>query len=83
MTIDQIRSAMKAVPFQPFNLRTADGRVLPVPRRDFISVTPSGRFVVVFKEDDSFSFVDSMLITSIEVLAPSETGSNQNGTGAT
>lgn len=37
-----------AVPFTPFDIRLADGRVLRVPHPDYISVSPCGPSAVVF-----------------------------------
>ena len=37
-----------ATPFVPFDSRLADGRVLRVPRADYISVSPCGPSAVVF-----------------------------------
>ena len=37
-----------ALPFVPFDVRLADGRVFHVPHPDYISVSPCGPSVVVF-----------------------------------
>ena len=49
MHVDIIREALHKQPFQPFTLRLADGRTLPVPHRDFVAV--SNRRVVVIDEN--------------------------------
>ncbi|MCH7752192.1 MAG: hypothetical protein IH898_08575 [Planctomycetes bacterium] len=67
MTIDQLRQTYQAEPFRPFSLHLADGRKLDVPHRDFLSHSPAGRTVIVYGEDDSFSIVDLLLITRIDV----------------
>lgn len=66
MTSQQLRAAQQAVPFQPFNIRMADGRTFPVPHPDFLSIAPSGRIAVVFREDDYNSTLDLLLMTEIE-----------------
>ena len=67
MKIDEIRNLRDAVQFQPFALRLADGRAIPVRHRDFLMTSPSGRTVIVYQPDDSFDVVDVMLITSLRV----------------
>ena len=67
MTIDKLREVLHAQPFQPFTIRTADGRSVPVPHPDFISVSPPGRMVHVFRKDGRSEFIDLLLVTSIEL----------------
>jgi hypothetical protein len=50
MDIDEIRGALHRQPFEPFTIRLADGRSLPVPHPDFVAVAPR-RVVVVASED--------------------------------
>ena len=76
MTIEQLRQTFQADPFRPFSLHLADGKVLDVPHRDFLSHSPAGRTVIVYGEGDSFSIVDLLLITRIEVKAPRIQGPN-------
>jgi hypothetical protein len=58
---------VRAAPFQPFNVRMADGRVFHIPHPDFISIFPSGRVAIITSLDDSFSIVDLILMTELEV----------------
>ncbi len=67
MTIDQLRAVYQARPFRPFTLHLADGEKLHVPHADFLSHSPKGRTLVVYTEDDSFSIVDLLLVTRLEV----------------
>jgi hypothetical protein len=64
-----IRQLLNQYPPQPFTLHLADGRALPVPHPDFISVSQSGRRVIVEKTDDTFEIVDVLLISSVEAPA--------------
>lgn len=41
MTVHQLRQHIIAVPFVPFQLRTGDGRLIPVVNRDFVLINPS------------------------------------------
>jgi hypothetical protein len=54
-------------PFRPFTLQLADGRSLKILHPDFLFITPAGRTVIVAHEDDSFSIIDLLLVTEIEV----------------
>jgi hypothetical protein len=74
MTIEQLRNIHQATPFQPFTLHLADGRILFVPHREFLSHSPSGRTVIVYGPDDSFSIVDLLLVTALEVRSPAPSG---------
>ncbi len=67
MTIDQLRSTREKVPFQPFTVHLADGRSLPVPHRDYLSISPAGRTVIIYGSGDAFSIIDAYLITELTV----------------
>ena len=64
MDIAGIREALHKVPFEPFVIRLADGRSLPVPHPDFVALTP--RRAIVGAEDDSWSIVEPLLIVSLD-----------------
>jgi hypothetical protein len=67
MTIEQIRQVLQATPFRPFTVHLADGREIPVPPRQFVAQSPTGRTKIVYHEDESFSIVDLLLVTELEV----------------
>ncbi len=67
MTIEQLRNAHRARPFQPFTIHLADGRNFHVPHPEFLSHAPSGRTAIVHHADDSFSIIDLLLVTELEV----------------
>jgi len=69
MTIEQLRLVHQAQPFRPFTLHLADGRIVRVPHSEFLALSPTGRTIIVYGEDDSFSIVDLLLVTRIEVHA--------------
>ena len=66
MDAQTLRQAIGQRPFQPLILHLVDGRTLDVPHSDFISISQSGRRVIVEKPDDSYEVVDVMLINSLE-----------------
>ena len=68
MTIQQPRDAQRANPFRPFTVHMADGRAFPVPHPDFLSMSPTGRTVIIYQEDDEFSILDLLLMTKIQIV---------------
>ena len=58
MTVQQLQAARDATPFRPFTIHLADGRALRVPHRDFVSLSPGGRTVIVYRENEAFSIID-------------------------
>ncbi|HEY3392249.1 MAG TPA: hypothetical protein VGK58_06065 [Lacipirellulaceae bacterium] len=72
-----IREALHKQPFEPFSLRLADGRALPVPHRDFVALHP--RRIIVISEDASWSVVEPLLIVSIDYDTPPKKGTNGSG----
>ena len=78
MRLEQLLEVVHATPFRPFNIHMADGRVLQVRHPDFISRSESGRTVIVNRADDGFDILDIMLMTGLEVLAPTPTDSGSS-----
>jgi hypothetical protein len=77
MDIGGIREALHKQPFQPFNIKFADGRALAVRHRDFVAVHP--RRIIVVHDDASWSVVEPLLIVSIDYDAPRKKGANGEG----
>lgn len=67
MTAREFRSVFEAVPFRPFTIRLADGRAVAVPHQEYALLSPTGRTLIVYQNDDSFQILDLMLATSVEV----------------
>lgn len=67
MTIDQFRTTLHLQPFRPFTIRMADGRSFDVSHPDFVAQSPSGRTVIVFQADESYSVLDLLLMTELQV----------------
>ena len=74
MTAEQLRAVREAHPFRPFTIHVADGRTFTVPHRDFVSQSPGGRTIIVYRAEESFSIVDLFLVTELEVQAPADSG---------
>lgn len=69
MTIEHLRATREANPFVPFTIHLADGRSLHVPHRDYLSMSPAGRTVIVY-HGDAFSTLDLLLVTEVTMDAP-------------
>lgn len=67
MTTEQFRTTLHLQPFRPFTIRMADGRTFPVSHPDFVAQSPSGRTVIVIQPDDSYSVLDLLLMTELQV----------------
>jgi hypothetical protein len=67
MTTEQFRATLHLQPFRPFTIRMADGRTFDVPHPDFVAQSPSGRTVIVFQADESYSVLDLLLMTELQV----------------
>lgn len=67
MNTDQFRTILHQHPFRPFKIRMADGRSFDVEHRDFVAISPAGRSVIVFQPDESFSVLDLLLMSELQV----------------
>ena len=67
MTIEQLRAAREANPFRPFTIFLADGRSVRIPHRDYLSMTPGGRTVIVYQTAEAFSIIDVLLVTELAI----------------
>ncbi|MSS71813.1 MAG: hypothetical protein EXS64_10030 [Candidatus Latescibacteria bacterium] len=67
MTIEQLHNVLQARPFQPFTIHLADGRQFHVPHPEFLARSPSGRTAILYHADESFSIIDLLLVTELEV----------------
>ncbi|MEX2170443.1 MAG: hypothetical protein WD851_14100 [Pirellulales bacterium] len=67
MTTEQFRATLHQQPFRPFTIRMADGRVFEIAHRDFVALSPSGRTTIVFQTDESYSVLDLLLMSELQV----------------
>jgi len=67
MTMDAIRKALKAEPFEPFTVSLTDGRRFSVKHPEFIWIPPeaSRTFHIAGKGED-YSVISLLLVTSID-----------------
>ena len=69
MTVEQFRKQWKKQPFQPFVAKMADGSSFEVKHPDFVAMSPTGRTVVIYDEDDTSSVLDLLLMTELQMKA--------------
>jgi hypothetical protein len=81
VTIEQLRAVHQATPFRSFTIHLADGRQISVPHREFLSHSASGRTIIVHHKDDSFSVIDLLLVTELEVHNGSVVGTKKRRGG--
>jgi hypothetical protein len=75
MTSAQFVKVWKSAPFRPFAIHLADGRSLPIPHPDYVSLSPTGRTASVWEDDaDAFEIVDLLLVTSLKSLNAKKNG---------
>ena len=67
MTTEQFKTTLHLQPFRPFTIRMADGRTFQVLHPDFVAQSPSGRTVILFQPDESYSVLDLLLMTELQV----------------
>jgi hypothetical protein len=79
MTVEQLRATHRAQPFRPFTIHMADGLAVHVPHSEFLSHSPTGRTIIVYGTDDSFSILDLLLVNELEVHASSTADTNGSG----
>ena len=80
MDVDGVREALHREPFQPFAIRLADGRSLPIRHPDFVAI--GKRRIVVVGEDDSTMVLEPLLIVSLDtVLKKGKAGNGKRPAG--
>jgi hypothetical protein len=66
VTAEQIRKALEQIPFRPFIVHLPNSRTALVPHRDFVSLHPDGRTIVIHDEAGGSRIFDTMLVTELE-----------------
>ena len=65
MVIQSIREFNRAVPFVPYQIRMAGGEIYTVPHPDFVSVSPTGAYVIVIDRQDRPHHLNALLIERV------------------
>ncbi len=70
MTASALRELHLKRPFAPFTINLADGRKIPVPHNDFLSLPPKGRHGVVWDDKGGIAIFDVFLVTAVDMGLP-------------
>jgi hypothetical protein len=68
MTTEQFRAMLHHQPFRPFVIRMADGRSFEVAHRDYVAMSPTGRTVILYQDNEDFSVLDMLLMSELQVV---------------
>ncbi len=72
MVIESIRKFNRAVPFLPYEIRTASGERFEVQHPDFVSISPRGSFVIVIDGKERPHHLNALLIERASPLNSQE-----------
>jgi hypothetical protein len=80
---EELRKLIRAVPFQPFVIHMPSGQDVPIHHPDFALLSPNGRTLFAYQPNYDFDMINVMLIESVSVKEPLESGpSGSNAVGA-
>jgi hypothetical protein len=74
-----IRDAINERPFRPFTVRTVSGREFHVPTPEHAIVSPGGRTLVIFFEDDATKVLDMRTVEGIDYPPPAPPAKRASG----
>jgi hypothetical protein len=80
MNPNALRAELSRRPFQPFTIRLADGRMVPVPHPEVIAVG-NRRVIVVDPETEMYTVLEPLLIVSLESTGTPPTIQSQSNGG--
>ena len=67
MTIQQLAPPIVHRRFVRLTSTWPMAALFPIPHPDFLSMSPTGRTVIIYQENDDFSILDLLLMTEIEM----------------
>jgi hypothetical protein len=70
MLHDEIRTLLRAKPFQPFRVHSAGGSNVLVWHPDYGFVAPDNRLFIVYEQDMTFHMLNMVHVTGLELDAP-------------
>ncbi len=66
MISDAIKSRLGASPFKPFAMRLTSGATYDVRHPELVSLSPGGRHLILWIDDNRYVDIDVLLVESIE-----------------
>ncbi len=79
MDIENIRTARRACPFQPFYLVMRDGRRLPVDKGYYLGIAPDDSFIVHASVGGGFERIHPQAVIELDFAAPVVRAANAQG----
>jgi hypothetical protein len=67
MAPQAIKELLNGQHFKPFSVTLPDGSSIVIPTTDHAHLTPSGRRLLVFTDDDQMRIIDPILIPELKV----------------
>ena len=67
---DRLGEMLRASPFKPFDIKTADGDTIHVFHPDYAIRSPGGRTAVVFDREDHMRIVNMEMVVTLEPRRP-------------
>jgi len=67
-TLALVRALTIATPFEPFEVVTTSGRAFPVPRADFVHISPIGHRISIDGPGVQFTLVHASQISHVEII---------------
>ena len=65
---DEVRKRLHAAPFQPFMVKTSDGKQYRVRHPDYAAISPKGGRLVLFADEETTTTVSALHIVAVEAL---------------
>jgi hypothetical protein len=63
---EELGTMMRLQPFQPFDIKTADGDTIHVFHQDFVARSPTGETAIVYDKDGHFRIVHLNMVVTLE-----------------
>lgn len=78
MAPDKIREALRILPFRPFVIEIAGGKRVPVKHPDYAHLSPNGRTLIVYtNDDDAMEMIDVLLVSNVSYGTPRATATRR------
>ena len=63
---DEIRKSINAEPFVPFLIKTSDGKQYRVKHPDYVAISPKGRRITFYAEEEASTTLSALHIVAVE-----------------
>ena len=65
---DVIRNLLYAEPFQPFVIKSSDGKQYRVKHPDYVAISPKGGRITVYADEEHFAMLSALHIVAVEPI---------------